>query len=184
MGEPEKAAESEEASAERNWWVDSGRIGGRKTSLRPNEREGCVLGQTIFAVGQGIDEERARQALTGTNLAFLQAADAEPGQWAYLALVEPATPEARIEKLKKTLRLPRFARGILVDSGVSIRAIATGDPVGERIVELCIGEDSSFDAWEHGEWVAEEVYAGRTRLLREAPALLWRHLRRRPPLGG
>ncbi len=179
-----EAAPAPDSGEDRNWWVDSGAIGGRKQGPRPSEGSECVLGQSIFAVGRGIDEDRARTALTGTNLAFLAAANPNPGEWAYVALVEPASPATKIDKLRKALRLPRFARGVLVDSGTSVRAVATGDPIGERVVEFCLGEESSFDAWEGGEWVAEKCYSGRNRLLREAPALLWRHLRRRPGPAG
>ncbi len=178
------SAPTADLGEDRNWWVDSGSIGGRKQGPRPSDSAECVLGQSIFAVGRGIDEDRARTALTGTNRAVLAEANPNPGEWAYVALVEPASPPAKIDKLRKALRLPRFARGVLVDSGTSVRAVATGDPVGERVVELCIGEESSFDAWEGGEWVAEKGYAGRNRLLRDAPALLWRHLRRRPGQAG
>ena len=51
------------------------------------------------------------------------------------------------KKTRRFLRLRPWALGVLVDSGVSIRANATGDPPGERIVELRLSKESPFDAW-------------------------------------
>jgi hypothetical protein len=93
-------------------------------------------------------------------------------------------PEAKVERVKAALRLPPGSRGVLVDSGDSLRAILTGEPVGERVIEIRLGEESSFDAWVQGEWVYEHLFRDLADALRRAPALVREYLttRRGAPL--
>ena len=85
-------------------------------------------------------------------------------------------PEGRIEKAKAALRLPPGCRGVLIDSGTSLRAILTAQPVGDRLVEVRLGEESSFDAWVNGEWVREALFRDFEDGLRRAPALVREYL--------
>ena len=92
-------------------------------------------------------------------------------------MTEQHSSNEMLDRVKRAIRLPRGARGVLVDSGASLRAIVTGKPFGERVVELTLGGDSSLDVWARGEWVAERVFRSRERALREASHLFARHLR-------
>jgi len=85
-------------------------------------------------------------------------------------------PEPRVERVKGAFTLPPGGRGVLVDSGTSIRAIITADPPGERLVELRLGDESSFDAWVSGEWVREELFRNFDDALRRAPRLVREYL--------
>ena len=66
-------------------------------------------------------------------------------EWGYVALVEQKSPPAEIGKVKRALLLPPDARAVLVDSGLSLRVIVTGTPVGERLLEFNFIEEASFD---------------------------------------
>jgi hypothetical protein len=85
-------------------------------------------------------------------------------------------PEPRLTKIRRSLPVPKDGRGVLVDSGESIRAIVTGHPIGERLVELRLGRDSSFDAWVNGEWVREIAFRNSEEALRKAPRLIREYL--------
>jgi hypothetical protein len=52
----------------------------------------------------------------------------------------------------------------------------TGQPVGERLVELRLGDESSFDAWVQGEWVREALFRDLDEALRKVPALVREYL--------
>jgi hypothetical protein len=69
--------------------------------------------------------------------------------------------------------------------GEAVRAIATTQPVGERLVEVRLGRDSTFDAWVRGEWVREEAFRSFEQALRRAPRLLREYLMtaRAEPIG-
>ena len=169
-----------EVDVQSRWWIDTGKSGGRRRSSTPRGVEtDRILGESIFAVGQGFDEDRARTELSDSNMSLIRDANPEPGQWGYLCPIESRAKQEQLEKARKFLQLPPWALGVLVDSGVSIRAIATGDPPGERIVELRLGKESSFDAWDDGEWVRERVFRDRHRALREGTRLISRYLKNR-----
>ena len=178
------STEEEKPTVENRWWVDSG---AKKAQRHPAAREReepenpPIVGDRFFAVGRGFDQDRAQKELTDSNLNLIRQANPQPGSWAYLSLIEDSSSPKRIAKVKRMLRLPKWARGVLVDAGTSIRAIATGDPVGERVIELSIGSQSSFDAWADGEWVREKVFRSRERALREGSGLMMRHLKTRKP---
>lgn len=175
-------AEDEKPAVENRWWVDSGTTKGRSTTpSTPSEEDGTgpIVGDRFFAIGRGFDQDRAQKTLTDSNLNLIREANPDDGQWAYLCMIEDKSSPERLAKVRRMLRLPKWARGVLVDAGTSIRAIATGDPVGENIVELTIGSQSSFDAWADGEWVREKVFRSRERALREGSRLIVRYLKSR-----
>ncbi len=175
---PEESPSEEGLRVEDRWWVDTGGQRDRRGAAPP-ERPRPIVGERLFSVGKDYDQERALAHLVEDNLQLIRGADPPAGSWGYVALTEERSPPERIEKARRRLRLPKWARGVLVDSGVSIRAIATGTPEGERIVELRLGPSASLDAWAGGEWVRERVFRGRDRALREGGRLLVRYLRRR-----
>ncbi len=178
-------AEEEKPTVENRWWVDAGarknRGPARSNTTVSNEFGGPIVGERFFAVGRDFDETRAQKNLTNSNLNFIQEANPDEGAWVCLQHGDKASPPERLAKIKRMLRLPKWARGVLIDAGTSIRAIATGSPVGERIVELTIGSQSAFDAWVDGEWVREKTFRNRDRALREGSGLIMRHLKNRGP---
>lgn len=179
---PDENAAEEKPAVEDRWWVDSGTNKERRSPPRaaaPNEGEGPIVGQRFFDVGLGFDQDRAQKLLTDSNLNLIREANPSEGTWEYMCMIEDRSSPERLAKVKRMLRLPKWARGVLVDAGTSIRAIATGDPVGENIVELTIGSQSSFDAWASGEWVREKVFRNRERALREGSRLIVRYLKSR-----
>ncbi len=180
----EPTEEEHKPAVENRWWVDSGAKkdrggGGRAPAEPPADGTGPIIGKRFFDVGAGFDQDRAQKQLTDSNLNLIREANPSEGTWAYMCMIEDKSPPERLAKVKRMLRLPKWARGVLVDAGTSIRAIATGDPVGENIVELTLGSQSSFDAWAHGEWVREKVFRNRERALREGSRLLVRYLKNR-----
>jgi hypothetical protein len=155
-------------TVENRWWVDQGKEG-QAGGVRPP----ATFGRRFFKTGDGFEQDRARLRLTDSNLKWLQEANPPPNGW---IVVRPVSgermPDPRIERVKGTLKLPPGARGVLVDSGNAVRAVITGDPPGERLVEVRLGEESSFDAWVHGEWVREALFRNFDEGLRRAPALV------------
>lgn len=160
-------------SLENRWWVDQG----KDTRDGGGPRPPAPFGRRFFRSGDGFEQERARLRLTDSNLKWLTEASPPPDAW---ALVRPVagerTPDGRIERVKNALKLPRGARGVLVDSGNALRAVITGDPPGERLVEVRLGEESSFDAWVGGEWVREALFRSFDEGLRRAPGLVREYL--------
>jgi hypothetical protein len=165
-------------AVENRWWVDTGGKRDRQAKAASRDEEGApIVGALFFAVGREFDQDRARANLTDTNLNLIREANPAEGTWGYLPMTEERSSPELLEKVRRALKLPKWARGVLVDSGTSVRAIASGTPVGERIVELSLGASSCFDAWAAGEWVREKAFRSRDRALREGGRLLVRYLR-------
>jgi hypothetical protein len=170
-------------AVENRWWVDTGTATHKPSTAKPAApvEEGTgrpvrVVGERLFRAGRGFDQDRARARLTGSNLNWIREANPPEDGWAYLAPTESRSRDDMVARVKSAVRLPSGARAVLIDSGTSLRVVATGTPVGERMVELTIGGESSFDAWVGEDWVCERVYRNRDRALREASGLLARYL--------
>lgn len=157
---------------ENRWWVDQGKS---RERAKPEERQ-APAGAQFFRSVEGYDQEQAREHLTDLNLKLLAQANPAPGEWAYLPLIEERSPGKEVEKIKRALPLPANARGVLVDAGQSLRAIVTDMSSSERILEFNFIDEASFDCWIRGEWVREEVFKDKHKLLLQAPELLREYL--------
>ena len=166
------SGEKKATGSDNRWWVDHS---DRRERARPEERQ-APAGASFFRSFEDYDQERARENLTDLNLKLLAQGNPAPGEWAYLPLLVERCSAKEIERVKRALPLPPDARGVLVDSGLSLRAIITGTPPSERILEFNFIEEASFDCWIRGEWVCEMVCTDKRELLQKAADLLRRYL--------
>jgi hypothetical protein len=152
------------------WWVETG----DKRRERPPAvaTPAAPAGSRFYRSGIGFSQEVARSRLTDLNLKLLIEANPAEGEWGYVRLAETTHPERERERIKEQVALPRHARGVLVDCGRSVRLLITGTPIGQRILDLTLGDNPSFDCWIDGEWVHEEVF----RDSRAALGALRRHI--------
>ena len=160
-------------TVENRWWVDQS----KDAKGRPIERPPAQFGGRFFRTGDGFEQDRAQRRLTDSNLKWLEEGNPPADGWAVIRMLPGEHfPPQRFEKVKAALRLPPGGRGVLIDSGTSVRAIMTAQPVGERLVEIRLGEESSFDAWVRGEWVREALFASFGEALRRLPPLVHEYL--------
>jgi len=164
--------EKKGTASDNRWWVDQGKT---RERVKPEDRQ-APAGATFFRSVENYDQEQARENLTDLNLKLLAQGNPAPGDWAYLPLLEEHCSAKEVERIKRALPLPSTARGVLVDSGLSLRAIVTGTPANERILEFNFIDEASFDCWIRGEWVCEEVFRDKRELLQHAAGLLRRYL--------
>jgi hypothetical protein len=156
------------------WWIDQGKAarGGA-----PAERPPATFGGRFFRSGAGFDQDRAQRRLTDLNLKWFDEAPGPLGSWVVVrTLGQEGFPQGRLERVKVALPIPPEGRAVLVDSGNAVRAIITGAPFAERLVEVRLGDDNSFDAWVFGEWVREALFRNFEDGLRRAPALVCEYL--------
>jgi hypothetical protein len=151
MSEP-KDTQQKPAVRDR-WWVDTGAKPREKV-----ERPKPPVGNRFFRSGEGFEQDRARARLTDNNLKMLLEANPPEGGWSYVRLMENAHPKKERERLQRRVALPRYARGVFVDSGRTVRLLITGTPIGRRILELCLTEPPTFDCWIDDDWVRESVF--------------------------
>lgn len=166
-------------TVENRWWVDTDKSTEPARIVPKGERP--PFGSRFFDIGYDFDQERAKHRLTDLNLKFLDEGRPEPDEWRLIRMVpNESIPAAQIERIKQRLPLPPGARGVIVDSGRSVRFIITGDPVGERVLEFTLGEESSFDCWIRGDWVREELFRDLDDALQNARPFVGRYLGPQP----
>ena len=162
-------------TVENRWWVDTDKVTESAKTIPKGERP--PVGSRFFDIGYEFDQERAKHRLTDLNLKFLDEGRPEPNAWRLIRMVpNESVPASQIERMKQRLPLPPGARGVIVDSGRSVRFIITGDPIGERVLEFTLGEESSFDCWIRGDWVREELFRDLDDALRKARPFVGRYL--------
>lgn len=139
------------------WWVDTGDKKQRERApAKPAEKP--TVGSRFYRSGIGFDQEVARTRLTDLNLKLLQEANPAPGEWGYVRLADKPHREQNRLRILDQVKLPPYARGVVVDCGRTLRLLVTGTPLGERLLELTLGEPPSFDAWIGADWVRERVF--------------------------
>ncbi len=183
-------AEGEDKAVKDRWWVDFGDKGkGQEKekdadAVRPEpvaEVEPVAIaptdvGQRFYRAAKGFEQEAARSRLTDLNQKLLIDANPDLGLWGYVLLVERPFSAKEAERIRATIDLPAYARGAFIDSGRSVRILVTGTPIGERVLELALTREPSFDCWVQGEWVKEELFKDRKRALRGFREYIERYL--------
>jgi hypothetical protein len=144
------------------------------TALSEERRE--PVGAIFFISVENYDQEKALESLSDLNVKLIKEANPTPGEWAYLALAEERCPPKEAERIKRAITLPADVYAVIVDSGLSLRAILTGTPMYERMLEFNFIAEASFDCWIQEEWMREEVYEDKYELLRHAQKLLQKYL--------
>jgi len=153
------------------WWVDLG----AKEKVAPKRPPGPA-GSQFFRAAVGFDQGIALERLSDNNVKLLLAAAPPEGKWVVVSLAETTYPQRELERVKQLVALPPYARGLVVDCGRCVRLLVTATPIGERLLELTLGEAPSFDCWVRQDWVAEEVFPDANRALRAFRRLVRAHL--------
>jgi len=160
-------------TVENRWWVDQG----KDAKGNPVPRPPAQFGHRFFRTGDGFEQDRARLRLTDSNTKWLEEATPGPDGWGLVQVFpgERFAPK-RLERVKQRFRIPPGGRGVVIDSGNAVRLIMASDPANARLVEVRLGEESSFDAWVQGEWVREALFRDFEEGLRRAPGLVREYL--------
>jgi hypothetical protein len=154
------------------WWVDSS----GKERVKPQPAPATLAGAQFFRAGLGFAQEPARDCLTDNNLKIVRQAAPPTGEWVYIKLNESSVSERERERIAREVVLPPYARGVVVDCGRSLRLLVTGTPIGERLLDLTLGEAPSFDAWIRDEWVREAVFKDNNFAIRAFKRLVQEYL--------
>jgi len=156
------------------WWVDLG--GKEKFKVTRPAGPAGPAGSQFFTVAHDFEQERARDRLTDNNLKILMAADPQEGAWSAVRLAETSYPERELDQIKRLVNLPPYARGVIVDCGRSIRILVTGTPIGDRLLEMALGDAPSFDCWVHQEWVQEALFDDADKAIRALQRFIRQYL--------
>jgi len=168
----EKTANFEETK----WWIDRGPVKERDKSAEPIKG---IIEKWAYELLKNYNQDQAAKNLVDINSKILNGMSVGPGEYGYYSLDVGTYPPEKLAKIKSSLPLPPSTRGIVIDAGYSVRVIITGEPVGERYVDINFTDAPSLDYWVNSQLVEERVFSNVGEALKRIRANLPDYLR--PP---
>ena len=169
------AGDRSTAVQEVKWWIDTG----TKQRSETGEREPIgVIERWAFELLKDYRQEQALRNIVDINSQVLRELGNNEDRWVYLSLGVGEFPLKRLNYIKDSLRLPRYARALAIDAGYSIRILLTGDPPGEKVLDINFTEAPSLDYWIDGELVEEQMFRSIEDALKRLRNSVHRYLRK------
>ena len=163
------------AVQEVKWWIDTGTKQQSETDERVPKG---VIERWAFELLKDYRQERALQNIVDINGQALRELGANEERWVYLSLGVGEFPQKRLNYIKDSLRMPRYARALAIDAGYSIRVLVTGNPPGEKVLDINFTEAPSLDYWISGELVEEQMFRSIEEALKRLRNSIHRYLRK------
>jgi hypothetical protein len=167
------ADEKPQAFEETKWWIDRGLVKEREKTAAP---EKGIIEKWAYELLRNYNQDQAAKNLVDINTKLLNGLSLAPGEWGYYSLEIGNYPPEKLSKIKSGLPLPPGSRGIVIDAGFSVRIIISGEPVGERYIDVNFTDAPSLDYWVNGQLVEERVYSNLGEALRRIRTELPRYL--------
>jgi hypothetical protein len=171
----EKDAQFEETK----WWIDRGPVKEREKPATPVKG---IVEQWATELLKGYNQDLAAKNLVDINSKILGSLSVAAGEWGYYSLDVGTYPPDKLSRIKDGLPLPPGARAIVIDAGYSLRVVITGEPVGERYVDINFTDAPSLDYWVKGQLVHEQIFSNVGEALRRIKPHLAGYLK--PPDDG
>lgn len=157
---------------ELKWWIDRGPV---KEREKRSQLGRGIIEQRVYEMLKDYSQDQAVQSVVDINQRILKELSVPAREWRYLNLGVGNYPARGLDKIKSSLQLPSHARAIAIDAGYSLRVLITGEPVGERVVDINFTEAPSLDYWVNGELVEERLFASVDDALRKLRGSLHRY---------
>ena len=161
---------------ETKWWIDRGPVKERDKSAEPIKG---IIEKWAYELLKNYNQDQAAKNLVDINSKILNGMSVGPGEYGYYSLDVGTYPPEKLAKIKSSLPLPPSTRGIVIDAGYSVRVIITGEPIGERYIDVNFTDAPSLDYWVNGQLVEERVFSNVGEALKRIRANLPDYLR--PP---
>jgi hypothetical protein len=168
------ADEKTESLEETKWWVDRGPVKEREKAT--GLVRGGIIEKWAYELLKGYNQDHAMKNLVDINPKLLKELSVGPGEWGYFSMEVGSYPPEKLAKIKNGLLLPPSTRGLVIDAGYSARVVITGEPIGERYVDINFTDAPSLDYWVKGELVEERVFPNVTEALKRIRPDLERYL--------
>ncbi|MGH7825270.1 MAG: hypothetical protein ACREQ7_08860 [Candidatus Binatia bacterium] len=150
------ANEKVETLEETKWWIDRGPVKEREKPAAPARG---IIEKWAYELLKGYNQDHAMKNLVDINSKLLKELSAAPGEWGYFSMEVGTYPPEKLAKIKNGLALPPGARGLVIDAGYSVRLVITGEPVGERYVDINFTDAPALDYWVDGQLIEERVFS-------------------------
>ena len=154
-------------TVENRWWVET-TFKKPKRAKSETEMPQLPVAMAFYAVARDYDQDRAKEDLTDNNLRIARAADPPQGNWAYVAMTEQHAPANVIKRVKDEFRIPREARGIVIDHGRVVRLLICGPQIEDWMLDITLGDEPSVDAYVWSVMYRERIFRRAEDALRQA----------------
>jgi hypothetical protein len=154
-------------NVENRWWVET-------TVKRPREGKSeqdlpkLPVAAGFYTVARDYDQERAKDDLTDNNLRIAREANPQPGQWVYVPMTEDHYPERLTKRVKDEFRLPREARGVILDHGRLVRLLVCGPELADWMIDVTLSEEPSIEVYVWSTMYRERMFKRAEDALRQA----------------
>ena len=154
-------------NVENRWWVETNVR--RPRQAKPDAAlPQLPVAMSFYQVARDYDQDRAKDDLTDNNLRIARAANPEPGTWAYVAMTEDRYPERPLKRIKDEFRLPREARGVLIDHGRVLRLLVCGPQLEDWMIDVTLCDEPSVEVYVWSTMQRERLFRRAEEALRQA----------------
>jgi len=122
----------------------------------------------FYSVASDYNQDRAKEDLTDNNLRIARAANPQPGKWVFVAMTKEHYPERLIKRIKDEFRLPREARGVLLDHGRVVRLLVCGPQLEDWMLDVTLSDEPSVDVYVWNTMYRERLFKRAEEALRQA----------------
>jgi hypothetical protein len=171
---------AQKPNVENRWWVETSF---KKPKVGKVEAELPVLpvAMSFYAVAKDYDQDRAKDDLTDNNLRIARAANPEQGDWAYVPMTEDHYPPRLVKRIKDEFRLPREARGIVLDHGRLLRLLICGPQLEDWMIDVTLADEPSVDVYVWSTMQRERLFKRAEDALRQSRKWAINLLQNPPP---
>lgn len=166
------ANEKKTPAEELKWWIDRGPVKEREKE-RPAKG---IIEKWVYELLKDYSQEQAIRGVVDINRRLLGEVPVRSGEWGYYSLGIGSYPAKALARIKSSLRLPPGARAITIDAGYSVRVLITGEPPGERLLDINFTEAPSLDFWLRGELMEERLFSSVDEAVKKLGASLSAYL--------
>jgi hypothetical protein len=167
-------------TVENRWWVET-IVKKPKKNVQAAPLPQLPVAMGFYSVARDYEQDRAKEHLTDNNLRIAREADPPQGGWVYLAMTEEHYPQHLVKRVKEEFRIPREARGIVLDHGRLVRLLVCGPQLEDWMLDVTLTEEPSVDVYVWNTMYRERLFKRAEDALRQARRWAINLLQNPPP---
>ena len=154
-------------NVENRWWVETN-VKRPKQTKSELEMPQLPVAMSFYAVGKDYDQDRAKDDLTDNNLRIAREANPPQGDWVYVPMTEEHCPPRMLTRVKEEFRIPREARGIVLDHGRLMRLLICGPGIEDWMIDVTLSDEPSVDVYVWSVMQRERLFKRAEEALKQA----------------
>ena len=167
-------------TVENRWWVETSFKKPRQARAE-TELPQLPIAMSFYTVAKDYDQDRAKDDLTDNNLRIARAANPPAGDWAYAPMTEEHFPPRMVKRIKEEFRIPREARGVILDHGRLLRLLICGPELEDWMIDVTLSDEPSVDVYVWSVMHRERLFRRAEDALKQARRWAVNLLRNPPP---